>query len=828
MVALLLRPLVPLSILAIGVVVALVATGLLPLTPPANALPPAGTETMNVTAEVSITSRAGEETVALSGRVDIQRGDPRTEDDVEVVDVEIVALNLEGESLTGPVVVSESDTLTSTGEIRSLQPPPDQFPASSFLDIFIEAQIPFAGRQAAARVHNEEAFRLDTTPDVATWPPEGATYSWETVHGVDDDGDTSIDEDTADDDGDGTMDEDPIDGRNNDTDAQVDEDPPLSECTLELCDNDGDTAIDEDPSCHPLFSSGGSHLKAGFCVTSLSILMGEWKVPTPTLTPCPPGVCTPTPTATGTPTATEGPTPTDTPLPLPESPTLSVAAGGPSGHHPAALLGLTSGGPVVPVPVSVSGNDNFESAWEIPSLPFIGEQRTAGMTTETGEALNPMVGQVNCIAVQPKMMGATVWYRFTPPTSGSVLAETTGTNFDTVLAAYTGDTLASITPVRCDDDSGPGLLAEVLFPVTAGVTYHFQIGGFNAALGDLRFTVSMSGGGGAGKAPSVAVTCSNLGLSSDGCDDGSDGDQDNVDALSFGSDFTEEDGAITFSVAPGSAGLPGTNVAQQAACSPAQPQADEFFSSLDGTNGHFFDGDGLNGDCPTVDANLGLVERPASDDLDALNEQPPSFLDDDRDGLLDEAAFFSLAADSPSLATQGRSAADVLWTVGAIQPGVYVSATDLGLQAGDDIDGLCVADLGDGAMYDPAVDIVAFSLASGSPTLAELGASAADVFGPGPQVLVRAANLGLQGSDDLNAMKCPSELVPPGPVGDADCDGVANAIDAALVLQLEAGIVDSLLCELNADANQDGNVNAVDAALILQFVAGIVDSLPPS
>jgi hypothetical protein len=63
--------------------------------------------------------------------------------------------------------------------------------------------------------------------------------------------------------------------------------------------------------------------------------------------------------------------------------------------------------------------------------------------------------------------------------------------------------------------------------------------------------------------------------------------------------------------------------------------------------------------------------------------------------------------------------------------------------------------------------------------------------------------------------------------GDANCSGDVNAIDAALVLQLVADIVDSLSCEANADANGDGSINAIDAALILQFTAGLVDQLPP-
>jgi hypothetical protein len=72
----------------------------------------------------------------------------------------------------------------------------------------------------------------------------------------------------------------------------------------------------------------------------------------------------------------------------------------------------------------------------------------------------------------------------------------------------------------------------------------------------------------------------------------------------------------------------------------------------------------------------------------------------------------------------------------------------------------------------------------------------------------------------------------PGVRGDADCDGEVNSIDAALVLQLRAGLIGDLDCYSMADVNADGQVNSVDAALILQYAAGIIDGfgdeLPPS
>ncbi|MCL2671874.1 MAG: dockerin type I repeat-containing protein [Clostridiales bacterium] len=58
--------------------------------------------------------------------------------------------------------------------------------------------------------------------------------------------------------------------------------------------------------------------------------------------------------------------------------------------------------------------------------------------------------------------------------------------------------------------------------------------------------------------------------------------------------------------------------------------------------------------------------------------------------------------------------------------------------------------------------------------------------------------------------------------GDADCNGVVDAADAALVLRWLAGI--GIISEqglLNANVNGDAVVDASDAAAILRFLAGI-------
>ena len=816
------RRLLPLAVASSLVLVVLMAAGILSF-PTADALPPGGQDVFNVTAQVDVTSRLGQEVVSLEGTASLEREDPHMEGDVEVADLELTSLQLQGTSLIGNVVVSESPTLVSPGELRSLQPDA-QFPASSFIDAYVSVNIP-ANPSPTLTLHNNTAFHLvptggDAEVPVTAWPPIGVTYALEPIFGFDNDGDTLIDEDTPDDDGDGLIDEDRAGpdpdtpgsgyecGDNADCDDDEGEDPPADLCppasqgSPTLCDQDGDGLIDEDPACIPLLNPGNTHLKHGICVRDVSITIGAAKTPTPT---------PPVPASTGQ--------------------TLSVAPGGPSGLHPAALLEFSTGAPTGPV--QVTGNDNFANSYPILGVPFTGLQNTSTFSVEETEPLS----LPSCVVVPPNEKGRTAWYRYTPSSGGVISVDTEGSGFDTVIGVYTGAALNALGIVGCDDDSGTGLLSALMFPATAGTTYYIQAGGFNADFGDLVLNVSGPGGAGAGAAaPTVRISCQALGLSADGCDLGQDGDQDDLDALSFGAEFQPEDYAYAFSVAPGGLGLAASGVSGQAGCSPAQPQADEFSTALNGSNALLFDGDGAGPSCPFANP-IGLLELPQSDDLDAMEPHPPGFVDANNDGALDGSVFFSLATGSPSLVTLGRNAADIMWAHGGA-PGLYVSANFLGLNFGDDIDALCIVDRGVPNVYEAGTDTVLFSLAAGSPALGDFGFSAADILSPGPQRQQAASLLGLRATDDLDALACydfdapppPTPTVTPTPAGlagDANCSGSVNSIDAAVVLQRTAGLVNSVPCPTLADVNGDGQINSLDAALILQYVAGLLDQLPP-
>jgi hypothetical protein len=63
---------------------------------------------------------------------------------------------------------------------------------------------------------------------------------------------------------------------------------------------------------------------------------------------------------------------------------------------------------------------------------------------------------------------------------------------------------------------------------------------------------------------------------------------------------------------------------------------------------------------------------------------------------------------------------------------------------------------------------------------------------------------------------------PPHPLGDFNCDDEIDSIDAAIILQIEGGMIAPLPCTGDGDVNHDGELDSIDAALILQYTAGLI------
>ncbi len=95
----------------------------------------------------------------------------------------------------------------------------------------------------------------------------------------------------------------------------------------------------------------------------------------------------------------------------------------------------------------------------------------------------------------------------------------------------------------------------------------------------------------------------------------------------------------------------------------------------------------------------------------------------------------------------------------------------------------------------------------------------ARVFGPNAQ-------FGWYWTADFGGEADGFEASPPASIpektGDVNCNGDTTSLDAALVLQFNAELIDALPCEVEGDVNGDGDTSAIDAALILQLTAGLI------
>jgi hypothetical protein len=80
--------------------------------------------------------------------------------------------------------------------------------------------------------------------------------------------------------------------------------------------------------------------------------------------------------------------------------------------------------------------------------------------------------------------GHSVWYAYTPTSSGSTTIDTCLSAFDTLLGVYTGSNLALLDPVVQDDDGcGPG--STVTFDAVAGTQYWIEVDGKAGATGEI-------------------------------------------------------------------------------------------------------------------------------------------------------------------------------------------------------------------------------------------------------------------------------------------------------------------------------------------------------
>ena len=126
------------------------------------------------------------------------------------------------------------------------------------------------------------------------------------------------------------------------------------------------------------------------------------------------------------------------------------------------------------VPCPPPNNDDFADAQTISGNYGTVAGSNACATKETGEPNHAGNGG-----------GASVWYKWAASFSGRVVISTGGSNFDTLLAVYTGSSVGSLSTIASNDDGGPGTTSQVSFTTSAGTTYKIAVDGYSGHQGNL-------------------------------------------------------------------------------------------------------------------------------------------------------------------------------------------------------------------------------------------------------------------------------------------------------------------------------------------------------
>ena len=153
---------------------------------------------------------------------------------------------------------------------------------------------------------------------------------------------------------------------------------------------------------------------------------------------------------------------------------------------PAALAVPPTGGPSAapgngaalaarPLPTLVPPeNDATTSATVVSGLPFAAALNTAEATSAVDD---PFCSRDDA---------ATVWYAWEAPGTAWVTADTFGSDYDTILSAYS-ESSGTLTQVDCSDDAAGTSQSQVTFHAEAGLVYYLMAagasGGGNLELG---------------------------------------------------------------------------------------------------------------------------------------------------------------------------------------------------------------------------------------------------------------------------------------------------------------------------------------------------------
>jgi hypothetical protein len=123
-------------------------------------------------------------------------------------------------------------------------------------------------------------------------------------------------------------------------------------------------------------------------------------------------------------------------------------------------------------------NDNFANRITISGTNVTTSGTNVGATRETGEPFH-----------WSSTGGKSVWWTWQAQKSGTVTITTAGSSFDTILAAYTGNAVGSLSLVANNDDYNGFTTSRVTFLATSGTVYQIAVDGYGGSSGSIVLSI---------------------------------------------------------------------------------------------------------------------------------------------------------------------------------------------------------------------------------------------------------------------------------------------------------------------------------------------------
>jgi len=127
-------------------------------------------------------------------------------------------------------------------------------------------------------------------------------------------------------------------------------------------------------------------------------------------------------------------------------------------------------------------NDAFDSPTVLSGFPVTANGTNVDATLEPDEPLP--------VSRWWEDAAASVWFRWTSPTTGPVQIDTLGSDFDTMLAVWRGNELISLELLADNDQFGGGGQSAVFISASADVTYQIAVYGWSASRGLITLNIT--------------------------------------------------------------------------------------------------------------------------------------------------------------------------------------------------------------------------------------------------------------------------------------------------------------------------------------------------